>query len=103
MRGGKREGAGRPKKEGELMTLPESAEKSKIPYPVLNDRYCRGDRGEYLFRPITDDNITNAKLTKDDANKIRQLYSTGEFTYKKLGKIFGVCPQTICNVINRKT
>lgn len=38
--------------QGELMTLPEAAEKSGINYGCLDRRYRRGDRGERLFREI---------------------------------------------------
>lgn len=37
---------------GEILSLPEAAEKSGVGYVALYARYKRGDRGEKLFRPV---------------------------------------------------
>jgi len=45
----------------------------------------------------------SVKLTKDDALIIRKLYSSGIYSYSKLGKQFKVSRQSIGNVVRRKT
>lgn len=45
----------------------------------------------------------NAKLTQEDADKIRELWSTGKYTRRRLVNIFGVSQPTISNILNGKT
>ena len=40
-------------------------------------------------------------MTDDDLAKIRELYATGDYTYKQIGKMYNVRLQTISNVVNR--
>lgn len=46
--------------------------------------------------------IANYRLSKDQIIEIHALRKTG-LGYKKIGKVFGVCAQTICNIVNGKT
>jgi len=39
------------------------------------------------------------KLSQEKCEAIRRLYSTGEFSQKQIGEQFGVCNQTVSNVI----
>lgn len=48
-------------------------------------------------------NSVRAKLTMLQANEIRYLYGTGNYTYSKLAKQFGVVAATICAIINGTT
>lgn len=43
-----------------------------------------------------------AKLTKNDVIKIRELYTTGKYTHKSLGIMFGIKSAGIGKIINRQ-
>ena len=43
-----------------------------------------------------------AKLNEDQVLEIRRLYKTGDYTYRALGKMFGVDNSHISNIVNRK-
>lgn len=45
----------------------------------------------------------NTKLTGDKIKEIRHMYATGNYTQRKLGKIFGVTCSRICDIVNHKT
>ena len=45
----------------------------------------------------------HTRLTKEDVLKIRELYSTGNYTQKKLGEIYNYSHQGISKIIKRKT
>lgn len=47
-------------------------------------------------------NTNNSKLTYKQAKEIRDLYVTGDYTYRQLGKMFGVAYSNICYIINNK-
>jgi len=42
------------------------------------------------------------KLTQEQVDAIRALYSTGEYTLKQLGKTYSVCEATISLIVHRK-
>jgi len=44
-----------------------------------------------------------AKLTTDAAERIRVMYATGEWTQKRLGKLFGVTQRAVWQVLSGKT
>lgn len=46
--------------------------------------------------------VGTSKLEESDVLKIRELYDGGNWTYKKLGKEFGVSSAQICIIIKRK-
>lgn len=46
---------------------------------------------------------TVTKLTDDDVRAIRHRYSTGGVTQKALGREFGITPQAVGQIINRRT
>lgn len=50
-----------------------------------------------------DDPHPNAKLTRDDVEKIRQLYATGNYSYQGLGKVFGVNAGSVFDIVHHKT
>ncbi len=41
-----------------------------------------------------------AKLSNEDADKIRIMYSSGKYTHLELGKIFGISRRTVCSIVN---
>lgn len=45
----------------------------------------------------------NAKLTEDRVAQMRQLHATGGYSYRDMGKMFGVHEDTAKNAIRRKT
>ena len=55
-----------------------------------------------LKNPTKGSKNGKSKLTENQVLEIRRLYSTGEYTQRALGKIFGVTPQLIELIINRK-
>jgi len=67
------------------------------PKDNMKDRNQKGrgnvPRGEEHYR---------SKLIKEQVLEIRKLYITNEYTQTKLGKMFGVAPSNISNIINRK-
>lgn len=42
----------------------------------------------------------NAKLDWEKVDKIREMYSSGNYSRRELGKIFGVCHNSISDIIN---
>lgn len=44
----------------------------------------------------------SVKHTEEDIKEIRKLYSTGDYTTRKLAKMFGTCNSKISDIINRK-
>jgi hypothetical protein len=47
-------------------------------------------------------NQRSTKLTRQDVDKIRELYATGDFSQSSLGRIFGVRQSHIFNIVNNK-
>ena len=47
--------------------------------------------------------IDNSKLIEIEVLQIRDMYASGNFTQKELGKIYKVEDTTICNIVNRQT
>ena len=47
-------------------------------------------------------NISDRKLSKENVEKILEMKKQG-YSNRKLAKFFGVCPQTVNNIINNKT
>ena len=45
----------------------------------------------------------NHKLTQSQVNEIRSLYKTGDYSHRKLGKMFGVSHAVIGDIIRNKT
>jgi hypothetical protein len=45
-------------------------------------------------------NTSNAVLNMEKAEEIRRLYATGNYTYRKLGRIYGVSKTTIGFVVH---
>jgi hypothetical protein len=43
-----------------------------------------------------------SKLTEEDVLEIRRLYAQGDITQTELAKIYGVTPNLICCIVNRK-
>lgn len=43
----------------------------------------------------------NAKLKEQDIIAIRNRYAAGGITMRKLGEIFGICPQTVCSIVRK--
>ena len=64
-----------------------------------HDMYSHGTAK--IFRSGEDH--LKAKLTWCEVREIRHLYSTGEYTCKKLARRFEVCLQSICNIVLGKT
>lgn len=48
------------------------------------------------------ENSARAKLTNIQAQQIRERYAKGNVTMRQLGGDYGVCSQTICNIVNYK-
>jgi hypothetical protein len=44
-----------------------------------------------------------AKLTNQQANEIRELYTTGEYTHRSLGKLFNINHSAITKIVNNQT
>jgi hypothetical protein len=58
------------------------------------------DKG--LWDPIGEEN-PSAKLGIEDVNKIKEMYSTGRFTQKFLGWMFGVTQSCVSRIILEKS
>lgn len=43
-----------------------------------------------------------AKMTADKVVALRERYASGGITMRKIGELFGICPQTACSIIHRK-
>ena len=46
--------------------------------------------------------MSAAKITFDDAKKIREIYATGQYTYSDISKIYNIGIPMISNIINKK-
>lgn len=53
----------------------------------------RGTKGE---------SVPQSKLTEEDVTNIRSMYTTGEFSQRKLGAIFKIDQSEISNIVARK-
>ena len=42
------------------------------------------------------------KITEEDVRKIRQLHATGKYTYRALGKMFGLYEDHVSHIVRRK-
>lgn len=62
----------------------------------------RSEETKRKIRKTKRANPAGRKLRKEQVTKIRRLYKTGEYTQTKLGKIFGVAPNTVSQIVNRK-
>jgi len=51
-------------------------------------------------RSCTAEKHPKAKLTKETAARIKELYKPGEVTQRELANKFGVCQRTVCKVVN---
>jgi NUMOD4 motif/HNH endonuclease len=49
------------------------------------------------------ENNINSKITKDEARSIRELWNTGDYSHRELGKMFGISKTSIANIVNHKT
>lgn len=47
-------------------------------------------------------NISDRKLSKENVKKMFKMKEQG-YSNRKLAKLFGVCPQTVNNIVNNKT
>lgn len=59
-----------------------------------NDKWSAGTH-PYLKKPTP-------KITQEDADLIRELYETGDYTQKELGDRFGINFRTVSAVVHRK-
>lgn len=87
---------------GEKMILEDAAQKSGINRGTLLSRIKHGDTGEYLFRPVAENNLAYFKLSKDEVIKIRKLYSAGNYSQSDLAVIFNVSQSCISGIVNYK-
>jgi len=59
----------------------------------INKGRCASNKGE---------NNGNCKLTQTQVNKIRELYSTGNYSQTELGIMFNYKPTNISSIVNNK-
>ena len=78
------------KKNNHYSNLEYRTHKSNIKHAVSHGAPFRGS-GE---------NLGNGKLKIKEVKKIRELYSTGAYTQKRLGKKFGVTEMAIWQIVN---
>lgn len=45
---------------------------------------------------------SNARLTSEQIKEVKRLYSTGSFTQKELGEMFGISFQHVSQIVNNK-
>lgn len=94
--------------KGQEMTLIELSEKIDIDYNTLKRRYVRGDRGEYLIRPInktvkkrgTYNN--HCKINEDIAREIKERIKQGQ-KGSEIAKEFGVSKYLVSDIKRGKT
>lgn len=48
-------------------------------------------------------NKSNRKITDDEANTIRKLYDTQNYSVRELGKMFNISKSSIHSIVNNKT
>jgi hypothetical protein len=49
------------------------------------------------------ENAANSKLTEDEVRKIREVYTSGETCWAKLGRMFGTSAENVSIIVQRKT
>lgn len=77
-------------------------------YPSFTNYYSfmnvwTGERYGYVMPEVFEKRGSRVKLNREKAEKIRELYRTGEFSYDKLSDMFSVSRSTIRDVIKRRT
>ncbi len=66
----------------------------------VNDRQLRG---RFVLPNVRGERMGSSKLTEATVLKIRDMYSSGEWTLRALGKEFGVTNSNISSIVSRKT
>lgn len=66
------------------------------------ENLCWGTRGENRKDSAKHGTLNTVKLTQDDADFIRWVYSFGVFNHNQLSKFFNVCKSNITYIINNK-
>lgn len=64
---------------------------------------CQHARDSGLSKPLYGKNNKNSKLTEKDVLEIRNLYSSGKYTQRKLAKMFNVAKNNIWCILKRET
>jgi len=72
---------------------------------VTRNRQAKGDRNGARTHPEAIPRGRSHYIYKDEerkkrARQIRELYSTGEYSYRELGKLFNISQSTISSIIN---
>lgn len=60
-------------------------------------------KGRCVFNPAKGESNHFAKLTASAVRKIRRMYATGRYSYRTLGKRFGVTYENIGHIVKRAT
>lgn len=68
----------------------------------VNDMMRRGRQAPTELKRHLGEKNGRAKLTEDKVREIRVLYASGEFSYRALGKRFGVSCQLVSQIVNYK-
>lgn len=67
------------------------------------DNLAYGTSSDNSIDVVTNGNHKLAKLSYQDVNKIKEMYLSGGYSYRSLGKIFGVDGSQISRVMNNQT
>lgn len=64
-----------------------------------NESHC-SESG--LRNPVRGEKHPDARLTEEDVLEIRELYGTGDYYQREIGKMFGVSARHISSIVTRK-
>lgn len=91
----------------ETRCLSEWAEILNMNYDMLLQRFHLGWSNEDILSlskiETKGENCHYAKLKEKDVLEIRKMYKKGKFGYVRISRIYGVTPQAIEHIINRKS
>lgn len=73
-----------------------------ILYGLRNNRYTP-EYGEKLSKSQTGEKNSMVRLTEDKVIRIRQLYSTGNYSCAVLGEMFNISRQAVTDIIKERT
>lgn len=57
------------------------------------------EKGRIGYRTFFGEDHSNSKITLDIAEKIREMYKTGNFYQRELGEMFGIKQATVSRII----
>ena len=70
---------------------------------VQDNNHDKAKKGRSNYNSSKGEQSVHAKVTQSEVDRIRALYTTGMYTYTRLGEMYGLTKATICSIIKYRT